>query len=136
MLGTIAEALSMRRGKKAWGKFLTIEPLRPHDVLHPCRIVYQLKATNRMRQRWEWRDTFRNVLGKNRRLVALATQLKKSAFLERLSGEDVRIIQNKLDLEPGAFWRAVRKGDEYGVDGIHAFMRRLEERTKGYRLQF
>ena len=120
----------------AGSRLLSIEPLRPDDVLHPTRIVYQLKATNKMRQRWEFRDTFRNVLGKDRRLVTLAMQLKKRDFLERLTGEDVRIIQRKLDLEPGAFWRAVRKGDEYGVDGIHAFMRRLEERTKGYRLQF
>lgn len=136
VFGTFGEALSMRRGKSGWGRLLSIEPLRPDDVLHPTRIVYQLKATNKMRQRWEFRDTFRNVLGKDRRLVTLAMQLKKRDFLERLTGEDVRIIQRKLDLEPGAFWRAVRKGDEYGVDGIHAFMRRLEERTKGYRLQF
>lgn len=136
VLGTFGEALSMRRGKSGWGQFLKIEPLRPDDVLHPTRIVYQLKATNKMRQRWEFRDTFRNVLGKDRRLVTLAMQLKKSEFLERLTGENVRTIQKKLDLEPGTFWRAVRKGDEYGVDGIHAFMQRLEERTKGYRIQF
>lgn len=89
-----------------------------------------------MRQRWKWRDSFRHVLGKNRRLVTLAMQLKKSEFMERLSSEDVRIIQRKLDLEPGAFWRVVRRVDDYGVHGIHAFMQRLKERTKGYRLQF
>jgi|SRR5215468_4753332 len=136
VFGTFGEALSMRRGKSGWGQFVKVEPLRPDDVLHPTRIVYQLKATNKMRQRWEFRDTFRNVLGKDRRLVTLAMQLKKSEFLERLTREDVRIIQRKLDLKPGAFWRVVRKGDEYGVDGIHAFMQRLEERTKGYRLSF
>lgn len=37
VLGTIAEALSMRRGKNAWGKFLKIEPLHPHDVLPPLQ---------------------------------------------------------------------------------------------------
>ena len=132
----LGEALSVRRGKSGWGQLAKIEPLRPDDVLHPTRIVYQLKSTNKMRQRWEFRDTFKNVLGKDRRLVTLAMQLKKSDFLKRLSGEDVRVIQRKLDLEPGAFWRAVRRGDEYGVDGIHAFMQRLEERTKGYRFQF
>ena len=136
VFGTLGEALSMRRGKSGWGNLLRIEPLRPDDVLHPTRIVYQLKATNKLRQRWEFRDSFRNVLGKDRRLVTLAMQLKKSDFVERLTAEDIRIIQRKLDLEPGAFWRAVRKGDEYGTDGIHAFMQRLEERTKGYRLQF
>lgn len=136
VFGSLGEALSMRREKSSWGNLLSLEPLRPDDVLHPTRIVYQLKATNKMRQRWEFRDTFKNVLGKERRLVTLAMQLKKCDFLERLTAEDVRIIQRKLDLDPGAFWRAVRKGDEYGVDGIHAFMRRLEERTKGYQFQF
>ena len=136
VFGTFGEALSMRQGKSGWGNLVRIEPLRPSDVLHPTRIVYQLKATNKLRQRWEFRDSFKHVLGKDRRLVTLAMQLKKSEFLERLTGADVRIIQRKLDLEPGAFWRAVRKGDEYGTDGIHAFMQRLEERTKGYRLQF
>jgi len=136
VFGTFGEALSMRRGESGWGQFVKVEPLRSDDILHPTRIVYQLKATSKMRQRWEFRDTFKNVLGKDRRLVTLAMQLKKSEFLERLTGEDVRIIQKKLDLEPEAFWRVVRKGDEYGVDGIHAFMQRLEERTKGYRLSF
>jgi len=136
VFGTLGEALSMRRGKSGWGQLLKIEPLQPDDVLHPTRIVYQLKATSKMRQRWEWRDSFRNVLGKDRRQVTLAMQLKKSDFLERLTAADIRIIQRKLDLEPGAFWRAVRRGDDYGVDGIHAFIQRLEERTKGYRLQF
>ena len=65
-----------------------------------------------MRQRSEWGDSFRNVLGKNRRLVTLAMQSKKSDF------------------------RVVRKGDEYGVDGTHAFIQRLEEPTRGYRLNF
>ena len=136
VFGTFGEALSMRRGKSGWGQFLKLEPLRPDDALHPTRIVYQLKSTNRMRQRWEFRDTFRNVLGKDRRLVTLAMQLNKSEFLGRLTAEDVRIIQKKLDLEPGAGWRAVRKGDQYGEDGLHAFMQRLEEGTKGYRLSF
>ena len=136
VFGTFGEALSMRRGKSGWGQFVKVEPLRSDDALHPTRIVYQLKATSKMRQRWEFRDTFKNVLGKDRRLVTLAMQLKRSEFLERLTGEDVRIIQKKLDLEPGVFWRAVRKGDQYGVDGIHVFTQRLEERTKGYRLRF
>lgn len=136
VFGTIAEAISMRRGKNAWGQFLQVEPLRADDVLHPTRIVYQLKATNRMRQRWEFRDTFRNVLGRDRRLVTLAMKLNRKEFLARLTAGDVRIIEKKLDLDPAAFWRTVRHGDKYGVDGIHGFMRRLEERTKGYRLDF
>ena len=136
VFGTLGEAISMRRGKDGWGAFLQLEPLRPDDVLHPTRIVYQLKATNRMRQRWEFRDTFRNVLGKDRRLVTLAMQLNRKDFLERLTPADFQVIAKKLDLDPALFWRTVRHGEKYGVDGIHAFMRRLEERTKGYRLNF
>lgn len=59
-----------RRGKSGWGNLLRIEPLRPGDVLHPTRIVYLLKATPKLRQRFEFRVTFRNVLGKDRRLVS------------------------------------------------------------------
>lgn len=136
VFGTIAEAISMRRGKKAWGKFLKIEPLRPDDTLHPFRITYQLKASNKVRQRWEFRDTLKNVLRRDRRLVTLAMRLNRKEFLERLTPEEMRIIRQKLDLEPAIFWRTVRRGDDYGVDGIHAFMRRLEERTKGYRFDF
>lgn len=136
VLGTIAEGISMRRGKKAWGRFLKIEPLRPDDTLHPFRITYQLKASNKLRQKWEFRDSLKNVLRKDRRLVTLAMRLSRKEFLERLTEQEVRIIRQKLDLEPAVFWRTVRRGDDYGIDGIHAFMRRLEERTKGYRFDF
>ena len=133
---TFSEALSLRRNKSGWGKLVGIEPLRPDDVLHPCRIVYQLKSSSKMRQRWEFRDTFKKVLGKDRGLVSDAVRLGKRVFLSELSAASARVIQNKLDLKPGEFWRAVRRGERYGPDGIHEFMRRLEERTKGYRLQF
>lgn len=136
VLGTIAEAISMRRGKSGWGDFVKLEPLRADDFLYPTRITYQLKSTSRMRQRWEFSDTFRNVLGKDRKLVTLAMRLKRNEFLERLTDDDLRILRQKLDLDPAQFWRTVRHGEDYGVDGIHAFMRRLEERTKGYRFNF
>src|ERR1700732_2125721 len=45
---TFSEALSLRRNKSGWGKLVGIEPLRPDDVLHPCRIVYQLKSSSKM----------------------------------------------------------------------------------------
>jgi hypothetical protein len=136
VFATIGEAISMRRGKSGWGQVINVEPLRPTDWLHPTRITYQLKASNKMRQRWEFRDTFRNVLGKNRRLVTLAMQLNQKDFLARLGADDTQIIRRKLDLDPASFWRNVRRGDQHGMDGIHAFMERLEERSKGYRLAF
>lgn len=54
--GSLAEAFSVRKGKTSWGSFLRVDPLREDDVLHPTRVVYVLKETNRMRQRWEWRE--------------------------------------------------------------------------------
>lgn len=136
VFSTFSEALSLRRSKSGWGTLLRIEPLRVDDALHPTRIVYQLKPSSTMRQRWEFRDTFKNILGKDRRLVGDAMRLRKRDFLAQLTEASARIIRNQLDLEPEEFWRVVRQGERYGPGGIHGFMRRLEERTKGYRLEF
>lgn len=136
VFSTFSEALSLRRSKSGWGTLLRIEPLRVDDALHPTRIVYQLKSSSTMRQRWEFRDTFKNILGKDRRLVSDAMRLRKRDFLAQLTEPSARIIRNQLDLRPEEFWRAVRQGERYGPHGIHRFMRRLEERAKGYRLDF
>ena len=63
-----------------------------------------------MRQRWEFRDTFKNILGKDRRLVSDAMRLRKRDFLSQLTEASARIIRNQLDLRPEEFWRAVRQG--------------------------
>jgi hypothetical protein len=134
--GSLAEALSVRKSKSSWGSFVRVDPLREDDVLHPTRVVYVLKETNRMRQRWEWRDSLKRILGKDRRLVNEAVRQGKKVFLASLSHSDKRILCGVLDLTPSSFWQAVRFGERYGPNGIQEFVRRLEERTKGYRLDF
>jgi hypothetical protein len=63
-------------------------------------------------------------------------QLNRKEFLGRLTSDDVLIIERKLHLDAATFWRNVRRGDKHGMNGIHTFMQRLEERTKGYRFAF
>jgi hypothetical protein len=134
--GSLAEAFSVRKGKTSWGSFLRVDPLREDDVLHPTRVVYVLKETNPMRQRWEFRDTLKRILGKDRRLVNEAVRQCKKVFVANLSDSDRRILRGVLDLTPSGFCQAARFGERYGPNGIQAFVTRLEERTKGYRLNF
>jgi hypothetical protein len=136
VFGTFAEALSMRRSKSGWGDLKGLEPLRDDDLLHPTRIVYQLKASSKIRQRWEVRDTFRNILGKDRCLVGEAMRLPKKRFLENLLIPQRQLIHSKLRLRPDEFWRAVRNGDRFGPNGIHRFVKDLTEQTEGYEFNF
>jgi hypothetical protein len=65
-----------------------------------------------------------------------AVRQGKKAFLTSLSDSDRKILHRVLDLTPSAFWQAVRFGERYGPNGIQELVRTLEERTKGYRLDF
>lgn len=134
--GSLSEALSMRRGKESWGKFVCVELLREDDVLHPTRVGYILKPTGRMRQRWEWRDTLKNILGKNRYLVGQAVLQSKKEFVRSISDAEKKALKDSLDFTPEAFWQASRFGERRGPNSIHEFARKLEERTRGYRLNF
>lgn len=136
VFATLSEALSLRRSKSGWGKLLSVAPLRPDDRLHPTRIVYQLKASSKVRQRWEVRDTFKRILGKDRGLVNDAVRSNKAEFLEQLDPSKRRIIWARLELQPDEFWRVVRRGERLGEDGISGFVRRLKECTEGYEFQF
>lgn len=136
VFGSLAEARSIRDGKSNWGCLLKIEPLRCDDFLHPTRITYQLKASSRMRQRWEFRDSFKRILGRDRRLVGEALRLTKKSFLEAIGESDCRAIRQRLNLQPDEFWRAVRNGERYGEGGIHRFVKELRERTEGYEFTF
>ena len=136
VFGSLAEARSMRDGKSGWGALVKIEPLRSDDFLHPTRITYQLKASSKMRQRWEFRDSFKHTLGRHRRLVSEAMRLSKKRFLGEITESERSIIQNRLNIQPDEFWRAVRNGERYGADGIHRFVKELKERTDGYELNF
>jgi hypothetical protein len=134
--GTISEGLSIRRSKASWGALLGIEPLRVDDFLHPSRVVYVLKPTNRMHQRWQFRRAFKRILGKSRRLVNDAVRQSLKEFMQYLAPSDAQLLQTKLGLTAREFWRRSKFGDRYGVDGALEFVQRLEECTKGYRFRF
>jgi hypothetical protein len=135
VFGSINEAGDIAKNK-SWGVLIGIEPLRADDRLLPRNITYILKATSKQRMRWEFRDTFRNILGNRRPLVSEALRSTKRCFLKGLSDGDAKVIRNWLDLAPDEFWRMVRYGERFGPDGIVAFVSRLEEKTKGYALPF
>jgi tRNA G10 N-methylase Trm11 len=74
-------------------------------------------------------------------------RLEEGGRLVAIAGENVSLqrssctgwwqrIRTKLQLDPASFWRAVRHGDKFGSNGIEAFVERLEETIKGYRLDF
>jgi hypothetical protein len=135
VLGTINDTGAIAK-TKTWGRILKIDGLRPNDRLFPMNITYALKASSRQRMRWEFRDTFKNILGSSRRLVTDAMRKGKRSFTEQLTAEDARTIWTKLELRAAEFWDAVRYGDKFGQNGIEAFVERLEQTSKGYRLDF
>ncbi len=121
VFAAISEAISMRRSKSNWGDLLSVQPLKTEDILHPFRITYVLKAGSKVRQRWEFRDSFKSLLGKHRGLVNEATRLSKREFLAATDAERARIIFRHLRLALGEFWVACHYGERYGPDGIHRF---------------
>ncbi len=133
--GSVGEAGDIAKNK-SWGALIGLEPLRVDDRLYPQNVSYILKATSKQRMRWEWRDSFRAILGTKRGLVSAALRKTKKGFLKEMSDGDEKVIRDRLDLTPGDFWRMVRYGDRFGPDGIVAFVERLEEKTKGYSLPF
>lgn len=135
VLGCIHDAGDIAKSKN-WGKIVALEPLRPDDSLYPRNITYMLKATSKLRMRWEFRDTFKNVLGDKRGLVNDAMRHGKQSFLAELSAADAKTIQDRLRVSPELFWQMVRQGERFGPNGIATFMRSLEEKTKGYFLPF
>jgi hypothetical protein len=135
VFGSITEAGDIAKNK-SWGRLICIEPLRPEDRLFPRHIAYVLKPGSKLRLRWEVRDTFRQILGDRRSLVSDAMRCTKRWFLERLSISDTKAIRARLDLEPGEFWRLVRRGERLGANGIVSFVMALEEKSKGGFLPF
>jgi hypothetical protein len=135
VLGTISEAGDIAKSK-SWGKLTNIDPLQEDDLVYPRNITYILKNTSVLRMRWEFRDSFKAVLGKDRRLVNCAMRQTKRFFLESLQPTDRATVRHRLGLSPAEFWQAVRYGERFGPGGIDLFIRRLEEKTFGYRLDF
>jgi hypothetical protein len=129
--GTINDAAVISKGKTQWGKFVGVEPLGPEDEVHPQRITYGFKETNKMRQRWEIRDNFKNMLKDRRSLVANAMQMNKGEFLGKLKPEDTKAIQQATAMDPAEFWQVVRNGEKLGVGGINKVVENVERQDKG-----
>lgn len=135
VLGCIHDAGDIAKSKN-WGRLVALQPLLPDDRLYPRNITYVLKETSKLRMRWEFRDTFKNVLGDKRGLVNDAMRNGKQSFVAELRAADARTIRDRLDLSAEQFWQMVQHGERFGPNGIAAFMRSLEEKTKGYFLPF
>lgn len=135
VFGSINEAGDIAKNK-SWGLIIDVGALRPDDRLFPRNITYILKSTSKLRMRWEFRDTFKNILGSRRSLVADAIRSTKRRFLGDLSPEDAKVIKERLCLTGDEFWRIARQGEKFGPDGIASFVRTIEERTRGYVLPF
>jgi hypothetical protein len=95
-----------------------------------------LKSTSKLRMRWEFRDTFKAILGNRRNLVTDAIRARKRQFVEEINPDDAKVIRDRLYLTPDQFWQMARHGERFGPDGILSFMKNLEEKTKGYILPF
>jgi hypothetical protein len=121
---------------KSWGCLTDLQPLQPGDRLFPRHITYTLKSTSKLRMRWEFRDTFKTILGSRRSLVSDAARDTKRRFVAELSPDDAHVIKDRLHLAPDQFWQMVRHGERFGPDGIISFMNDLEEKTQGYFLPF
>lgn len=135
VLGSISEAGDIAKNKN-WGKLLRIESIRESDFFFPRNITYMLKDTSTLRMRWEFRDTFKQILRDRRDLVNDAMRNTKRFFLESLHSADITLISNRLGLSAGDFWRAVRHGERFGPGGIERFVKRLEEQRYGYSFDF
>lgn len=136
VFGHIGESVALAKSK-SWGKVcLGVHPLEPDDELDPQRIVYILKSTNKMRQRWEWRNNLKRILGRDRALVNDAMRFGKNAFITQLKPGDEKLLFSKLELSSSDFWGACRYGERAGEYGFAAYYSRLQERTKGYTFDF
>ena len=112
VIATTGEARSAAKHKN-WGRFLGVFPLAPDDPVHPFRILYIYKATSPYNRRVEQRKVLKRILGrKHRPLVTKASRSTKRDFLRTLTTADARVIELRLGLDPGHFWRAA-KGKEF-----------------------
>jgi len=113
VIGGVGESLAAARHKH-WGEFLGVQPLRPDDPVHWCRVLYIYKATCPFNRRVEQRHALKRILGrKHRKLVTLAARSTKQDFLTHwLTEAGAYVIKRRLNLDPGRFWR-IAKGKEF-----------------------
>ena len=67
VIGDLGESLAAANHKH-FGRLLRIEPLRPDDPVHPTRVLFIYKATDRDNRRFEQRRVLKRLLGKEPRL--------------------------------------------------------------------
>jgi hypothetical protein len=112
VIGGIGESLHAARHKN-WGSFIGVLPLEPDDPVGWARILYIYKATCPYNRRVEQRHALKRILGRQHRsLVTLAARSTKRDFLSDLDEYGAAVIKRRLQLDPGAFWRAA-KGREF-----------------------
>ena len=112
VLGRLGESLSTARSK-AWGEFLSIQPLDPRDPIDPLRVVYAFKETAPYQRRFEQRGRLRRMLGKQYApLVLRALRSTKGEFIRGLTEDESARVRARTGLGPGRFWRAA-KGKEF-----------------------
>jgi hypothetical protein len=111
VIGGIGESLAAARHKN-WGPFIGVLPLAPDDPVHWCRILYLYKASSPYNRRVEQRHALKRILGRQHRpLVTLAARSTKRDFLAALTELGSHVIQRRLRLDPGQFWRAAQGHD-------------------------
>lgn len=112
VIGGVGESLAAARHKN-WGQFLGVQPLKPEDPVHWCRILFIYTDTSPYNRRVEQRKALKRILGrKHRKLVTQAMSSTKQEFLTHwLTEAGAYVIRGRLNLDPGRFWR-VAKGKE------------------------
>jgi hypothetical protein len=87
------------------GRFLSIEPLRPDDPVHPTRILFVYKATSPYNRRVEQRRALKRRLGRQyRSQVTKASRSNKKDFLKfDLTPDGAHAIRSRLKMDPGRF---------------------------------
>ena len=113
VIGGSGESLAAAQHKN-FGRFLGIEPLRPEDSVHPCRILFVYQASSPYNRRVEQRRHLKRLLGRQyRTLVTKAARSTKQDFLKYdLTPDGAGAILRRLKLDPSRFWR-VAKGREF-----------------------
>lgn len=77
VIGGAGESLSAAKHKN-FGRLLGIEPLRPDDPVHPCRILFVYLASSPYNRRVEQRRALKRLLGRQyRTLVTKAARSTK-----------------------------------------------------------
>ncbi|MFV0445725.1 MAG: hypothetical protein ACK5Q5_19250, partial [Planctomycetaceae bacterium] len=82
-------------------------PLQPDDRFFERHITYIYRENSLYNRRYLQRQRMKQLLGRTHRpLVELAQRSTKAWFLEHLSEPQARAIQQRLQTDPGRFWRA------------------------------